>query len=66
VIVIRAGPSSAADILTVSGPYLALLGKSGMSARHIAVAVQQVITRKHAGDASDVHCASVGCHSIAG
>ena len=34
------------DIFTESGPYLALLDKYGMSARHIADAVSQVIARK--------------------
>ena len=34
------------DVFTESGPYLALLDKYGMSARHIAEAVQQVVARK--------------------
>ena len=54
------------DIFTESGPYLALLDKYGMSARHIAEAVQQVVARKLTGDASGPHCASVRCRSIAG
>ncbi|MCU0500889.1 MAG: transketolase family protein [Anaerolineae bacterium] len=34
------------DIFTESGPYLALLDKYGMSARHMAEAVRQVMARK--------------------
>jgi transketolase len=37
------------DTFTESGPYLALLEKYGMSARHIAEAVRQVVARKHVG-----------------
>jgi transketolase len=36
------------DIFTESGPYLALLDKYGLSARHIADAVEEVIARKGA------------------
>jgi transketolase len=34
------------DTFTESGPYLALLDRYGMSARHIAAAVKQVVARK--------------------
>jgi transketolase len=37
------------DTFAESGPYLALLEKYGMSARHIAEAVRQVVARKHVG-----------------
>jgi transketolase len=38
-----------ADTFCESGPYLELIDKYGLSARHIAQAVRDVVTRKRAG-----------------